>query len=750
MQVIIRSDQHRRQLPSLRQTVLLTLGLGFALLTAVQAYLAHTFVQKQLLEIETRAGFERLATVHRAMELLEHELASTTADWADWDQSYAFVSGANSSYAADNLGLSTFVRLRLSAIVMVDRNGQVIYAAMSQGDAVVAAPPELMTLAQRDAQTTSTVAKSNWTGLVATAGGGFLVSSQVVLDSNRKLPPRGRLLMARSLPATILPNIAIAAAIQLSVQPLAAVPSDRDQRGVSILQVSGRDTLRLTANEVQGFTPLDDFAGRPFAVVEMRTDRPMLAMLSSARTYLLLSTLVVGMVFCAVALLMIRAKILKPLEALADTVAKVGTHTPVATRFNETAGAREFATLSAALNKMLQQIEAQQALQKDRDAAIEANRLKSEFLAIMSHEIRTPMNGVLGMCELLHRTELNPRQKYLADTILTSAQSLLELLNDILDFSKIESGKLHLEVSEFSALETITSVSKPFMTAAQTRGLAYSLQLDPRMPALVMGDEMRLRQVLTNLLGNASKFTQHGSLTLRCEVQDLTYESVQLRFTVTDTGIGIAKAALPEIFEAFEQGDSTTARRYGGSGLGLAIVRRLVELMGGRVGVDSEEGQGSAFWFTIPLRIVTHARTLPAAVSTMSAARFDEAQAPLVLLAEDNTVNREVITEMLEYFGCRVTAVENGAQALAAAAAATFDAVLMDCQMPVMDGHAATAELRVLEQAAARKRTLIVALTADVTAENHRRCLEAGMDYVVTKPISHTRLRELIERAMQG
>jgi CheY-like chemotaxis protein len=346
---------------------------------------------------------------------------------------------------------------------------------------------------------------------------------------------------------------------------------------------------------------------------------------------------------------------------------------------------------------------------------------------------------------LLQRTELSPRQRHLADTVLRSARSLLGILDDVLDFSKIESGKLELENAPFSPTELMQSVTAPFLAAAQSKGLEFTVRMEAGVPATVMGDALRLRQVLNNLLSNAIKFTERGSVSISCAAL-VTTDLVLLRFSVADTGIGIDESAQKHIFDPFAQATSDTSRRFGGTGLGLAIVRRLVHLMNGSIELRSAPGKGSTFSFAVGVQPVTN--TPAASLHDATGANLRVDYSPRVLLAEDNEVNREVFSEMLEHIGCQVTAVANGALAVAAAASSSFDAILMDCQMPVMDGHTAVVQLRAHERSLQR-RSFIIALTADATPENRQRCLDAGMDTVVTKPISQTALRDLIVHAVR-
>lgn len=445
-------------------------------------------------------------------------------------------------------------------------------------------------------------------------------------------------------------------------------------------------------------------------------------------------------------------------------------------------------------------------LVESRDAALKSAQIKSQFLANMSHEIRTPMNGVLGMTELLLQTPLTPQQLDYVQTLKNSGNNLLVIINDILDYSKLEAGEMRLQYEEFNLKKKLKEMSKLFAFQVSNKPISFEVNCAPEVPTKIIGDLHKIQQILTNLIGNAIKFTEAGKIQVNVtKVAGLPGEiyqnyltefsspsdkimsnHCQLRFEVCDTGIGIKPEDQENIFKSFFQADSSSTRRYAGTGLGLAICQQLVQLMNGKIGVESEFGKGSKFWFTINVQYVTpnmtdepsndvleeNTNTFTNTPSLASAGEAGENLASLkILVVEDTRVNQKVIQQQLKRLGCHADCVNNGQEALDQLELMDYDLILMDCQMPVLDGYAATQIIREREKQqkgdslavshspspkdpgdmipkskTPKSRTIIIGLTAYAMKGDREKCLAAGMDDYLSKPVSINDLSAMLQK----
>ena len=443
---------------------------------------------------------------------------------------------------------------------------------------------------------------------------------------------------------------------------------------------------------------------------------------------------------------------LKPLLSLQDALARIAEGDFDASVGNGPAD-REVATIRDAIGTTIVALRAREAERNEavraKVLADESNLAKGTFLANMSHEIRTPMNGVIGMLELLLETDLGATQRQFASVAHSSAESLLSLINDILDFSKIEAGKLDFEAIPFDPLRELEALMAAQALAASAKGLELRINYPPHLPRVLVGDPGRIGQVITNLVSNAIKFTANGRIVIDVQLAGQNAAGCRLRIAVRDTGIGLTSAQLHTIFDKFTQADASTTRRYGGTGLGLAICKLLVEMMDGTIGATSVPGKGSTFWFELDLALAAGMTALPVPCGAVAAPASTPLEGCRILAVDDNPVNLQVVSHMLGKLGAQVDLAENGRVAVHMFLAKPYALILMDCQMPELDGYQAVAEIRHLENSmmAAQgggklARMPIIALTAHALEGEREKCLAAGMDDFLTKPLRAAALRD--------
>ncbi|MBV6752134.1 response regulator [Pseudomonas chlororaphis] len=501
------------------------------------------------------------------------------------------------------------------------------------------------------------------------------------------------------------------------------------------------DSDFLQEDSAPGVTPSEDYLGR--VIVGMSNDA-----FSQRQQEILLKAGVLALFALLFTFLLARrlaASLAQPISAMGVAVKAIQqgdykTQLPVVDDAELGALARHINNLAGALEQASrEQHQAIAQLIQTREEAERANNAKSDFLAMMSHELRTPMNGVLGMLQLLETTDMTEEQTEYAALASESTEHLLKVINDILDFSRIERSALELEHIPFNLAELIGSCAQAFQHNASQRGLRLDLQIPADMQALqVKGDPTRIRQILVNLIGNALKFTEHGSVGIEPHWQALDNDVLWFTCTVRDSGIGISSERLELMFDAFQQADSSISRRYGGTGLGLPIARTLAERMGGTLHARSEEGQGSVFTLEIPLALHHPAETV--ALAPLSSGHGEGRK---VLLVEDNPVNQTVIDAMLRGLGFDVSLATDGAQAIDRARNGLFAAILMDCRLPIVDGYEATRQIRQLPEYA---QVPIIALTANALQGDRESCLRAGMNDYLSKPFKRVDLQQILQQ----
>ena len=758
---------------SLRRKTLLAMGTAVVSLMALLYAASSTIVLNGFSELEERDVSQ---DVGRALNALSNEidqLDATAHDYAAWDDTVTFVQDHNDAYRESNLVDSTFVTNRLSLLLIIDAAGQLVFGKAFDlpSSSEIPLPDDWLrrTVSAGSLLLDQTAPDSRVAGILDLAPSPLLVASRPVVSSDGTGPVHGSLIMGRALDAAEVGRLAQTTGLSLTIRRLDDPTLPSAYQAASALPNETTAVQPQNADFVAGYALLKDITGRPLLILRMDTARAVFQQGAATMRYFLAAALVGAVILTGASLVLMDRLVLGRLVRLKAEVDRVGAgpQRPVQLTVR---GRDEIADLARALQTGMdtvmasaEQLRHQLAERQRAEAALAAanhaleetaeranqlalaaeaaNQAKSAFLANMSHEIRTPMNGILGMINLLLDAPLTAEQRDYAHDVRDSANALLRLLNDILDYSKIEAGRMDLEVVDFDLKQTVEDTANLLALSARAKGLELACLVAEPVPTALRGDGGRLRQILINLLGNAIKFTEHGEVALRVTPQDESNGQVTLHFAVSDTGIGIPPEQMDGLFQPFSQLDPSTTRKYGGSGLGLTISKRLVEMMGGTIGVTSQPGQGCTFWFTAVFEKLLAGRQPPVAAP-------EAIRGWRVLVVDDNAVNRRALVQWLRAWGCRPDEAPGAEPALEMLSAAVqagegYRLALLDLHMPGIDGAQLAASIKA--QPDLRDLPLILLSSSDLYGETNH-LVDLGFAAALTKPVRREHLLQAILR----